>query len=534
MEDQITSGQLRVYSRFSLITIHSCRIHAKYGEHTKAEVSGTVKGSEAYAALTGAADEKVEITRRNERGLEEVLFSGVLEGAELKEEDGQAWLSIRAVSDTWKMDVERKSRSFQDITMSYKNVAENIISTYDAEMTWDIPDKALEYPLIQYEETDYCFLRRILSHLGRDITVTDSKTGIHFCAGISRGSNLGSVDLSQHEHALVLFHNRTKARQTVRQKQMGYKISGMDYARVGDVLSIQGRSHYVMEVSAELRQQILFCTCSVFPIQCFETERIHADTLRGMVLTGRVLGAKQETLRLCLDIDKKQEMEKGQSVEKAYDFPWRPITGNLLYCMPERGSRVALYFGGEEENQASVIYVIRENGERCREFADCRDRYFSTEHNKRMYLKPSEIGLSNQPDENAEISLQDESILQMKTTNRVSLMAQGQVELRGKNVVVTALQEATLVRKDILSPTVVNLCNAFDSIGNTGGFAAVPQQKKKKRKQPVSYQKVEEYPIYGAAETILSNIPADMCGDPVLNQIAGGLPVIGGIDSTKQ
>lgn len=528
MEDRTTFEQLRVYSRFPLISIWSCHIHAKYGEHTRVEITGIMKGSEAYAALTDTADEKVEITRRCESGLEEVLFSGVLEGAELEEEGGQTLLSLRAVSCTWKMDVERKSRSFQNVSMTYRDVAESIAGTYDADMTWDIPDKKLEYPLIQYGETDYCFLRRILSHLRKDITVLDSQSGIHFCAGLREDSSGGSVDLSQYEHALVLFHDHTKARQSASQKQMGYEISDMDYARVGDIVTIQGRTYYVMEATVKFKQQILSCTCRVFPIQCFEKERIHADTLRGRVITGRVLETKQETLRLHLSIDKEQ------TVEKAYDFLWSPVSGNLLYCMPEKGSRVALYFGENEGNHAAVIYTIRENGEKCSELADCRDRYFTTDHDKRMYLKPSKMGLFNLTDENAEISLEDGSILQMKTTKQVSLLAEGQVELKGKNVVVTTPQEATLARRDILSPTVINLCNAFDSIGNTGGFAAVPQKEKKKRKPPVSYQKVEEYPIYGAVEAILSNIPTDTGGDPILSQIAGGIPVIGGGGGTKQ
>ncbi len=527
MADRITLGQLSVHSRFPLISIGSCRIHAKYGEHTRAEISGMVKDSEAWAALTGVLDERVEITSKDENGLEEILFTGIFEGADLKEEGGQALFSIRAVSDTWKMDLERKSRSFQDVSMTYKDVAESITRTYDADMTWDIPDKTLDYPLIQYGETDYCFLRRILSHLSKDITVTDSQEGIHFCAGLRKGRSLGSLDLNRYEHALILFDDHTKVRQEASQKQIGYELSDMDDIRVGDILSIKGRTYYVMEVTAEFKRQILSCTCRVFPIQCFETERIHADTLRGRVITGRVLETKQETVRLHLSIDKEQ------TVKGAYDFPWRSVTGNLFYCMPEKGSRVALYFGGNEENHASVIYAIRENGEKCSELTDCRDRYFSTDHGKRMYLRPSTMGLSNPSNENAEISLEDDTTLQMKTVNRVSLLAEGEVELKGKNVVVTAPQEATLVRKDILSPTVINLCNAFDSIGNTGGFAAVPQQEKKKRKQPVSCQTVEEYSIYGVTETILSNIPTDTGGDPVLSRIAGGIPVINGFGGMK-
>ena len=50
-----------------------------------------------------------------------------------------------------------------------------------------------------------------------------------------------------------------------------------------------------------------------------------------MVIEGEVLQTKGEVLRLHLEIDDSQD------VSAAYDYPWRPITGNMLYCMPEKG-----------------------------------------------------------------------------------------------------------------------------------------------------------------------------------------------------
>lgn len=139
----------------------------------------------------------------------------------------------------------------------------------------------------------------------------------------------------------------------------------------------------------------LNCVCQVFEKQCFETEKIPADTLKGTVLTGKVLKTGQEKVRLHLDIDKEQ------AEDETYEFLWKPVTGNLLYCMPEEGTKAVLYFGKADESTGTVIYNIRENGE---------------------------------TGENAEIALKDASFLQMKTTNKLSLLAEGKVQLKGKNV----------------------------------------------------------------------------------------------------
>ena len=257
-------------------------------------------------------------------------------------------------------------------------------------------------------------------------------------------------------------------------------------------------------------------------------ERIPADTLQKAVLTGRVLETKQELVRLHLDMDREQD------ASKAYWFPWRPITGNLLYCMPEKGTKAGLYITGGEERTAEVVYSIRENGEECSELADANDRYLTTDHEKRMYLKPSEMGLANLAGNNAEVGIEDGKQLKVKTVNRISIQAKGQVELKGKKVTVMTPKEVTLVRKDILSPTVVNMCNAFDSIGKTGNFKAVPQDIEKKRTKAVPVpgqvseeETAEKYRSSGAVlEAVFMNIPAEEPGNPVMEMIGGSMPLV--------
>ena len=85
------------------------------------------------------------------------------------------------------------------------------------------------------------------------------------------------------------------------------------------------------------------------------------------------------------------------------------------------------------------------------------------------------MGFLNREGQNAEIAFADGSTVRMKTTNRLSIMAEGQVQFQAKRITVTAPKEATLVKKDMMKPTVINLCNAFDAIGSTGNFAAAPQ-----------------------------------------------------------
>lgn len=530
MADKITYEQLRVNCRFTLLSIHSCTIHAKYGEHTRAKVNGTVKAEDVKKVLSDMSYEKLEIFSQNKDGSREVLFIGLIQKIRLEEEGQYAVLHLEAVSYTWQMDIQRKSRSFQNTALTYQDVANAVAGEYGAEMRWNIEDRRLQYPLIQYQETDYNFLKRILSHLQGKMTPESSAPGAGICfyAGMREGKNRGNIDLLQFAHTTLPFRDGNRLDTGRKKQQTGYEIADMEHMELGDILLIQGRELYVMEAETALTDNILTCTCKVFPKECFEAEKIPAETLRGAVITGTVIETGQEKIKLHLDIDSEQ------AVSEAYRFPWKPITGNLFYCMPEIGTKAALYFDKNDETDTRVIYNIRTNGDECGELTDYNDRYFTTDNDKRMYLKPSEMGLINMTGQNAEIAVKDDAYLKMRTSNQISILAEGQVELKGKNVTFTTPKEATLVRKDILSPTVINLCNAFDAIGCTGNFAATPPQVgEKKKKAAVPSQKTESYSLNGIVDNILSNIPADDLGSPVMEAVAGSMPIISKIGRIK-
>ena len=400
-------------------------------------------------------------------------------------------------------------------------MAEHIAAEYGADIRWNIADRKLQYPLIQYQETDYKFLKRILSHLQGKITPESSVFGggICFYAGVREGNGIGNIDLNQYIHTILPFRDRNRMDISRKKQQIGYEIFDMDFMEIGDILQVQGRNLYIMESQSVLADNMLNCTCKVFPKECFEAEKLPADTLRGTVITGTVLETGQEKVKLHLDIDKEQ------AKEDAYPFSWKPITGNLFYCMPETGTKAVLYFDKNDEDDTRVIYNIRTNGEECGELADYNDRYFTTDDRKRMCLKPSEMGLLNMEEQNAEIAIKDASLLNMKTNNQISILAEGQVELKGKEVICTAPKEATLVRKNLLSPTVINLCNDFDIIGEMGNFTDTGEviARKKKAKKSVTSG---PYNLSGVYEGILSCIPAEYTGDEVTDTVIGGLPII--------
>ena len=333
------------------------------------------------------------------------------------------------------------------------------------------------------------------------------------------GEDQGELLLEQYEHTLKAFC-REKKYSTLPAKFKGYRIAGTAFTRIGDQFRIHGMPFYVMEADTHFAEGCLKCSALLFPGECFRTEKIPAKTLEGAVITGRILETRQEFVKVHLGIDRVQD------ADSAYEFPWTPATGNLLYCMPEKGTKAAVYFGSADEASGSVIYAVRENGLLCGEFTDPQNRYFTTDSQKRMHLEPAAMGLLSMTGSTAEISIEDDRGLGLQTAGKISLLAEGQVELKGKNVSMMAPKEATFVRKDILSPAVINLCNAFDSIGRVGSFASnAAQVTEKKRKKTAPAGAAEKYAVGDIVCDLLSSIPAGDMGSPVMEVVATGMPV---------
>ena len=524
MAVEIMNQQLQVKCGFNLLHILECSIYSKYGEHTKAEIKAAVKSEEAKAALNNAAEKKIEILGKDiDSSIEQVLFVGSIQCIAINEEGQYTTICLNAVSNTWKMDIKRRSRSFQNPELTYKKVAEAVAQEYEAAVLWNIPDKKLEQPLIQYKETDYQFLKRVVSHVQNDVLTGDSSDKISICAGIENGIKTTTVDLKRNNYAVIPFYIQREGRKQ-QNRMLGYRLEHMDYIRTGDLLQIEGSPFYVMEAETVYTRGALECTCRAFPKQCFHVEKIPAQTLSGAVLNGRVLETRQEMVKLHLDIDKEQ------SVAEAYEFPWQPVTGNMLYCMPEIGTKAALCFDGPKESTGRVIYSIRENSDAYGGLPYYGNKYFTTDKGKRMYLNTLEMGLANMAGGSAEISIKDGLSLDVNTVHKVSIQAEGKIELKGENVKIKTPIEATMVRKDVLSPTVINLCNAFDAIGRTGNFASNGEPKEKKRKQrEEKLQTQEPYSLEGVLGTILCNIPAEEFESPAMEAIAASMPIVSSI-----
>lgn len=83
----------------------------------------------------------------------------------------------------------------------------------------------------------------------------------------------------------------------------------------------------------------------------FMKEEQYNKKIAGLSLAGKVERTEQENIYLKLDID-------GSTGKAIYPYPWKPVAGNLMYCMPQIGTKVYLYFPNYYEENAIAVNSV--------------------------------------------------------------------------------------------------------------------------------------------------------------------------------
>lgn len=165
MEQIITFEHLTI-EPYKVEKILDIQIQHKINEHStlyiRALLSDDVKDNYIKECIQGS---KVGLKLRNSEK-NDVLFYGMVKDIELEVVQGSYYMILYAVSYSYLLDVEKKNRSFQNKQKTYVSLENEIMEVYSKAMISDVASKKKELGkfIVQYQETDWEFLKRLASH----------------------------------------------------------------------------------------------------------------------------------------------------------------------------------------------------------------------------------------------------------------------------------------------------------------------------------------------------------------------------------
>ena len=155
----IDVGKLKILP-FEFESIIEMRISKKLNEHDTLYVIGVIRDEKQFAPVSDVT-EGTNIICEND-GI--IYFNGVLQSVKIKCRESVYYLEVYAVSNTVLLDTVKYKRSFQDNSQTYKSIVESVIKSSGASVTYNAPELTVENIILQYNETDWEFVKRLASH----------------------------------------------------------------------------------------------------------------------------------------------------------------------------------------------------------------------------------------------------------------------------------------------------------------------------------------------------------------------------------
>ena len=455
MEEHITYGDLKIRCNIKIKRILELSIKESIGTHAIAMVTAELEPGSFSVSGEEINSQPLKIYRiKNQKEI--LLFSGVISKVLVEKESFYEILTLTSYSLSWLMDLEKKSRSFQDCNKSISQLVQNIAEETSFTVLSSAPDKAITAPFIQFEETDWEFILRLSTHLHTPVIAAADYEGRGIYMGFQKERT--PLKLNVLRERWCMDADDAKALNFETREASYYEVEAYEVLHLGQCVNHKNKIMWPYCVEMKLEKGRLHGTYKLSGMNYGMYPTIYNPCIIGASLTGTVLECRKETMKVHLDIDKEQE------AGKAFMYPWSPEFGNLLYCMPEIGSKVRLQIPRGDEQEAFGVSCIRENGQECGESLDPANRFFSTTANKKMVLRPSKMELSADKGK-SEIFMQDGFCNGIHSKGEVLLQAKGKVALHGRRIDLMAPTEVTVVKRRLGNPAVVNICHNLDCMG---------------------------------------------------------------------
>ena len=396
------------------------------------------------------------------------LFCGYQEKVEIKEEGRYRIADVQAVSGTILLDQKKCNRVFQKKAQTYMGIANTV--TADTEHSACIlpgSDMQTGGTLIQYQETDWNFLKRMASKLGLPLVPDISYYYPRFYLGLPEGEKKELGEILSCDMCFDGRYYAVSGKCLIDRKDfICYDVVTRTSLSLGDKVTYEGRELLVSRKKTELvRGEVIFTYRLAGSSYTWVPWEDNPD-YTGMSFVGAIVGTQGEQVEVAFDID--------QTAAGGNRYGFAPATGNLMYCMPQKGTKTSLYIGNGDEAQGIATGCIRTNGSTCEGTGSPEKKSFRSEHGKGMDLYPQRMGLDG--GETGKITFEDETGTTIESNGGLVLMAKEGIRLESMTgIAMQGMSDIMALHSEGASSLCVN--GSVDMLGKMTGLAGTVYQK---------------------------------------------------------
>ena len=547
-------SRLKVKSPYKLINIVDVKIENKPNEHGYLYLKCLIDDSINFNfTIKASTDDKIcvyeelenednsigkytanvnEVNENNSK----ILFNGLVQNVRTINNNEIYYLEIEALTWSSKLDIEEKSRSFQNINMTCSDMINQILSEYPGyEFVQYVGNgEKISKPFFQYKETDWNFLKRIVSELRSDLYCDIMEMKNMFYFGNPEEYSYKLEDDMEYKAVkdLKRFYEAGGYQAGYHDTDyFYYEVERRDIFKIGTIISYKQKELYVREYEAYINNGELIYKYILCRKSGVWQSIIHNKLLRGVSIEGKVIAVQGEYLKVHLNIDEKQ------NEAEACWFYYAPPTVNVMYSMPLIGTNARLYFPNESKEKPIVIGCARKNGDTCEKTSDTTKRYFETEYGSEISMLPSALNIKGVSEGQLSIILDDNVGITLTSPKKLNLNAGGDIIVKTPSCVNINAKSQILMTKGS-SSNGVSIEGEFNILGNTvikngsdrTAFSKYTDDEPQAAQPPAPVEKEIEEPNFAS---IISKVLGAivLMASPIGNAVKSAVSCIGTISS---
>lgn len=385
------------------------------------------------------------------------LFNGIVTNIKVRIEGYVYILYIEAKSFDYKMDIEKKKRDFQNIQMTTHELIAEVMKAYpSSDYSIFIPNEPIGEFILQYNESDYEFLRRIVSRYNQCLISAMEFKEIHLY--------FGTPDILVEPKTKIVNYSISKAVSEYNDVQnndvsevletdfITYRIRTQEILNLGENFEFKNHNFYIRKATYTMEEANLENIYELRAKGGLRSKRLYNKNVIGISINGTILEVERDRVKVQLEISQNLD------ISTAYWFPYATVAaspdGGGWYCMPEVGEKIRLYCESKDESKAFVINAIDthepKTGAEAKEdrMSNPPNKSLKTAANKEVKFTPEGILIECDGGQ-ASMKLNRDGTIEVQGQKNINLACVQNLSLRAEKEMTISAQE----KVDILCET---------------------------------------------------------------------------------
>lgn len=347
------------------------------------------------------------------------LFIGIIFNGDIEKVNNTCILTLVLVTGSYLMDRKAHIRSFQDAGTLYDSVLDTITREYFNRSYMMTRGIGIRIPgfLLQYNETDWKFARRLASHFATDIYTDHTYEGIKI--------HFGEPDMAHPAEVNTNEYSIIKRNDDV----YGYMVQLREIYKIGDWLSFNGTMLWVAEVTTEMTGNELYHTYFLVSRNGIQRNKEFNEKCTGASLTGTVTAVDRDKVQV--ELQKDENKNRSGKCRFVYATPYSTPDGTGWYCMPEIGDTIRLHMPSENEGDAYVTSSVHMESSDETERNNPDYKSIMNKQGKEILFTPESLVMTN----NAGMSIEilDREGIRIISDKNITIQAADAVEITSAN-----------------------------------------------------------------------------------------------------